>query len=139
MTQIIECKAATFEFISTYLGASDYRVRDETGSYRMRHCFEACEYHRSIFYGTAEQFQREVVDAVGTVRRVGDNEQIVPASTIKAFNRRQQVAHEETMRWVDADDQLKRSVGPGHVIRTPPPAVKGVIWNPDTHRWVPTS
>ncbi len=139
MDTIAERVTASFQFISNYLGYSDYRVTDETGAYRMRHCFEACEYHRSIFNGSADQFHREVVAAVGTVRRVGDNEQIVPVSTVRAFNQRQRSAHEETMRWVDSDDQLKGTIGPDHIIRTPPSDVNAVIWNPESRRWVRTS
>jgi hypothetical protein len=124
-----------FTFISSYMGEVAYRVESPEGTFRIRHVVEASDYHRSIYNGTSEQFDRAVVSSVGCVIRNGL--EIVPQRVIDAFNDYRESEHRKTLEWIETQPSLRKSLGDRIEELIPSPVrLPRARWDLEAGRWI---
>lgn len=75
-----------FTWICSYMGTQEFEVRDRTGIYYVETRYEASDYERKISTYDDAAWEREVVAAIGLLRRKYDGSKPVPEETVEAFN-----------------------------------------------------
>ncbi len=75
-----------FKWKCSYQGSVWYDVWDETGMYEIELRRRADDYERKCYNGDDADWQRNVVDMIGVLRRAYSIDQEIPASTLFAFN-----------------------------------------------------
>lgn len=127
----------SFRFISSYLGSASYDVLTSDERFRMSAAIEACDYQRSIYNGSPEQFEREVVAKVGCVTRDHDSSREVPAQVVDAFNAYLSKEHQSALDWARKDpafqDRFDREL---ESIIPAPRAFQRAYWDSDARTWV---
>lgn len=118
-------RALLFRWVSSYMGAVDYEVIDETEVYRVTVREEAGVYLRSIYNGTPEEFERDVVGEVGLIHRHADVEVPIPGGTVEAFNRWRFDSHQLSLDQMDAQPERFGVISADDPLRKPPVTVIG--------------
>lgn len=128
-----------FEWTCSYQNTVSYKVHDDTGSYEIEErrpfglaCDEA--YCRRTYNGDSEQFDREVVGAIGTVHRKYSGD-VIPPATLEAFNAWRLAEHEKAKAKLRAaPDRYGSEDGPNgwaNIIKAPA-VVKRAVWRTGT-------
>ena len=79
-------EAPRFKWKCSYQGTVWYEVRDSSGMYGLELRRRADDYERKRYNGDDADWQRNVVDMIGVLRREYDSQREVPAATLHAFN-----------------------------------------------------
>jgi hypothetical protein len=108
------------------MGRVTYRVQDETGIYEVEVRREVSDDERNIYNGTAEEIERDLVGAIGLIRRSYNSSLPIPPATVAAFNAWQTAEHACLIAEIE-----RRQAKYGEVLladdpaRVPPPPVRG--------------
>lgn len=116
----------SFAWTCSYMGCVTYRVHDETGIYEVEVRREVSDYERSISNGTAEEIERDLVGAIGLMRRSYNSGLPIPPATVAAFNAWRTAEHacliaDIERRWAQCGEVLLAD----DPVRVPPPPVRG--------------
>jgi len=108
------------------MGCVTYRVRDETGIYEIEVRREVSGYERSIYNGTAEEIERDLVGAIGLMRRSYHSSLPIPPATVAAFNAWRTAEHTRLIadieqRWAKHGEVLLAD----DPVRVTPPPLRG--------------
>lgn len=122
-----------FQWTCAYMGVTEYEVAGDGPAYRVELRREAPDYERAVYSGSDEQWQREVVGAIGLLRRMYRSGDPIPQAVVVAFNAWRASEHERLI----AEIQRDRAFRVGASLPEPPPAVQGGIYVPE-RGWVTT-
>jgi hypothetical protein len=122
-----------FRWTCAYMGVIEYEVAGDGPAYRVELRREAPDYEQAIYSGSDEQWQREVVGAVGLLRRMYHSGDPIPQAVIVAFNAWRASEHERLI----ADIRREGGFRVGASLPEPPAAVQGGIYLAE-RGWVPT-
>ena len=76
----------TFRWKCSWWGCQAYEVRDETGMYEVETRYLAHDRERSISTYDDDGWQRDVLGAIGLLRRSANSGTPIPQKTVDAFN-----------------------------------------------------
>lgn len=116
----------SFAWTCSYMGCVTYRVHDETGIYEIEVRRDVSDYERGIYNGTPEEIERDLVGAIGLMRRSSNSSLPIPPATVAAFNAWRAAEHARLIadierRWAKYGDVLPAD----DPVRVPPPPVRG--------------
>ena len=115
-----------FAWTCSYMGCVTYRVHDETGIYEIEVRREVSDDERSIYNGTVEEIARDLIGAIGLMRRSYNSSLPIPPATVAAFNAWRTAEHARLIadierRWAKYGELLPAD----DPVRVPPPPVRG--------------
>lgn len=116
----------SFAWTCSYMGCVTYRVHDEIGIYEIEVRLEVSDYEHSIYNGTAAEIERDLIGAIGLMRRSCNSSLPVPPATVAAFNVWRTAEHARLIadierRWAKYGEVLLAD----DPVRVPPPPVRG--------------
>lgn len=113
----------TFRWTCSYLNCVWYEVTDETGTYEIELRRRVCDYERSIANYTDETWERDVVAAIGLLRRT-DSTRPIPDATVAAFNAWRQAERDQWIAKWKANADRYGPFDPNHETAQPIPPVR---------------
>ncbi len=116
-----------FAFASSFMNVVEFDCADSTGSYRLSLRMGVSDYERSIYNGTAEQYERECAAVTGYLRGVGG--QRVPLATVAAFNDWQAEKSRYANARFDAEPERYGIIPADDPIRKPIQAKGAAYWD----------
>lgn len=126
-----------FKFVVSYMGSICYEVETAEEQFRVAAVFEASDYHRSIYNGSAERFDREVAAKVGCLVREHDISREIPLEVLDAFNAFRVRDYQGTLAWIDSKPGLREALRADVESVIPPPvAFKRARWDQDLSTWI---
>ena len=125
------CKGISFVFISRYLECSHYKVYGDGEPYRISLRERVGSYERSIFRGTAREWQI-LLSETGLLRRSAADEPI-KQSVVDAFNT---WCAEEFRQAIESSVKRHGAIREDSSALAPPPAARGGRYDSD-RGWLP--
>ena len=95
-----------FKWRCSYQGSIWFDVWDETGMYELELRRSAEDYERKCYNGDDADWQRNVVDMIGVLRRSHGSDQEVPPATLQAFNAWRKAEHDAQIAKMTAEPKL---------------------------------
>lgn len=83
-----------FKWHCSYQGSVWFEVWDETGKYELELRRSAEDYERKFYNGDDADWQRNVVNMIGVLRRSHNIDREVPSATLQAFNAWRKAEHD---------------------------------------------
>lgn len=123
--QAIPAQKLSFRWTSSYMGWTEYEVFGDGPSYRLEVRQEAGAYERSIFNGTEEDWQRDVVPTINVLRRKHYITQPLDQHVIEAFNAWRASDHQARLGEILAQPERYGELPENDPLRVPPPIVRG--------------
>lgn len=121
---LLDSRPITFKWTSSYLGYIEYEVFGDGPKYTLELRHHADDYERSIFNGSEEEWQRDVVALIDVLRRKHDVTTPMDPRVIEAFNAWRKSEHEKFLAEVRAKPE-KYDLPENDPLRIPPPIVRG--------------
>jgi hypothetical protein len=123
---LAQAQAITFRWICSFMGCVEYEVYGDGPKYycvEVRH--EAGDYERSIFNGSEEEWQRDVVAAIDVLRRKYDVARPIDPRVIDAFNAWRTTKHEVQLADILSKPEKYGDLPQNDPLRVPPRVVRG--------------
>lgn len=117
-----------FSWTCSYMGCAEYRVLGDGAPYLIEVRRSVSEYQRSIFNGTEDEWEREIIASIGGVRRYSDPCTALSPAVVEAFNHWRAAEHAERIAELRSDPERFGELDPSDPSLQPPPRAHGLVY-----------
>jgi hypothetical protein len=119
-----------FRWTCAYMGCVEYEVLGDGPQYKVEIRRSTSEYERSVFNGTEDEWQRDVLGALGGLRRYHMPTESIPDPVVDAFNDWRAAEHSARMRELRSQPERYGEIAEDDPVFAPPPPVHALVYAP---------
>ena len=119
-----------FRWTCAYMGCVEYEVLGDGPPYKVEIRRSTSEYERSIFNGTEDEWQRDVLEAMGGLRRYHTPCEPIPDAVVDAFNEWRAAEHAARMRELRSQPERYGEIAEDDPAFAPPSPAHALVYVP---------